>query len=63
MEEFVHERRPCEAVAVNVRTPVREAEIQAAMAECSDSTLIIRPLQLPFAVPLGQFLIDRALRA
>ena len=35
--------RPWDDVAVKVRAPVREAERQAAMAECSDSTRIIMP--------------------
>jgi len=41
--------RPWEAVAVNVLTPVKEAAMQAAMAECSDSVRIMIPLSSPDA--------------
>jgi hypothetical protein len=39
--------RPWEDVAVKVRTPVREAPMQEAMAECSDSVRIMIPFNLP----------------
>jgi hypothetical protein len=38
---------PWEAVAVKVRTPVRDAAMQAAIAECSDSVRIIMPVSFP----------------
>ncbi len=38
---------PWDAVAVKVRTPVNDAEMQAAIAECSDSVRIITPASLP----------------
>jgi hypothetical protein len=39
--------KPWDAVAVKVRTPVREAAMQAAMAECSDSVRIMIPGSVP----------------
>ena len=40
---------PWEEVAVKVRTPVSDADKQAAIAECSLSTLIILPPSFPSA--------------
>ena len=41
--------RPCAEVAVNVRVPAMEAPMQAAIAECSDSTLMYWAGRLPSA--------------
>jgi hypothetical protein len=38
---------PWEEVAVKVLTPVKEAAIQEAIAECSDSVRIIIPFRTP----------------
>jgi hypothetical protein len=38
---------PWEAVAVKVRTPVKDAAMQAAIAECSDSVRIMMPVSFP----------------
>jgi hypothetical protein len=38
---------PWDAVAVKVRTPVRDAATQAAIAECSDSVRIMTPESFP----------------
>jgi hypothetical protein len=43
---------PWEEVAVNVRTPVSEAPMQDAMAECSDSVRIMMPFKCPEASQL-----------
>ena len=51
---------PWEAVAVKVLTPVSEAEIQAAMAECSDSTLIIRAFKISECVFLPTMIVLEA---
>jgi hypothetical protein len=40
---------PWDDVAVNVLTPVNEAAMQEAMAECSDSVRIMIPLRMPEA--------------
>ena len=41
--------RPCDEVAVKARAPAAEAPMQAAMAECSDSTLMNRASSVPSA--------------
>ena len=41
--------RPCAEVAVKVRVPAMEAPMQAAIAECSDSTLMYWAGRLPSA--------------
>jgi hypothetical protein len=40
---------PCAEVAVNARAPAAEAPMHAAMAECSDSTLMNRAWSEPLA--------------
>ena len=40
---------PCDDVAVKARAPAAEAPTHAAMAECSDSTLMKRALSSPLA--------------
>jgi len=41
--------RPCEAVAVNTRTPASEAGMQAAITECSDSGVMTSASNTPSA--------------
>ncbi len=53
--------RPCAEVAVNARAPAAEAPMQAAIAECSDSTLMKRAFSVPVGAHLGQLLDDLGL--